>query len=351
MNFAAVALAMLSCLAAVTNATKKSKVCRTRHWPQCALERTEIATNNFSILPTNVPSAEDEISFSLRVYRNGCPTLDTQGLQWYKLEAFAAGTNTSLGNFIEPAHSQRLETYSCRNDSTIIFNTCEPHPMDLPRLFKWTFQRTDNNRANDVCFRLTILDTDEHCKYTESCIALRSADENTSGLEDCSGKGETATSQPGSGARGESVNITEKCHQRWDCSNAKMRLFCGNDGNTYTSRCQIRLRECLTDTDISIEYSGRCASEPAPEPVCHTVRKNLREVFESLEQQRPYWLPTCDCDGLFKPIQCDRDLTNSGHLECWCSYSDSVSAVAGTRRKLVDYCTDPATFEFSCSNT
>lgn len=117
---------------------------------------------------------------AVRVYRNGCPTLDTQGLQWYKLEAFAAGTNTSLGNFIEPAHSQRLETYSCRNDSvsatflllhrclmqyyhtsltlqTIIFNTCEPHPMDLPRLFKWTFQRTDNNRANDVCFRYVLL--------------------------------------------------------------------------------------------------------------------------------------------------------------------------------------------------
>ena len=67
MNFAAVAVAVLSCLALCTivNATKKSRVCGTKHWPQCALEQANIATDDFAILPTRLSSAEDEdISFS-----------------------------------------------------------------------------------------------------------------------------------------------------------------------------------------------------------------------------------------------------------------------------------------------
>ena len=51
-----------------------------------------------------------------------------------------------------------------------------------------------------------------------------------------------------------------QCHQRWDCTGARMRLFCGSDGNTYTSRCHIRLTECLTDTDISIDHAGQCGT-------------------------------------------------------------------------------------------
>ena len=56
-------------------------------------------------------------TFAVRVYRTGCPTINTQRLQWYKLEAFAAGTNTSIGAFVEPIQSRRLETYSCHDES------------------------------------------------------------------------------------------------------------------------------------------------------------------------------------------------------------------------------------------
>ena len=157
MNFSAVAVAILSCFATCTvvNATKKSRVCGMKHWPQCALEEADIVTGDFAILPTRLSNAEDDISFSgelfyverhyeyrfyqlsltadsarvtwisrvlhyssaVKVYRSRCPTINTQGLQWYKLEAFAAGTNTSIGKFVEPVQSRRLETYSCHDES------------------------------------------------------------------------------------------------------------------------------------------------------------------------------------------------------------------------------------------
>ena len=79
-----------------------------------------------------------------------------------------------------------------------------------------------------------------------------------------------------------------------------------------------------------------------PEPVCHTQAEVFKQLFEGMPEHL-YWLPTCDCDGLFKPIQCDRDRMNPGHLECWCSYSNSISEVVGTRQKIIDICTDPTT--------
>jgi hypothetical protein len=254
MNFSAVAVAILSCFATCTvvNATKKSRVCGMKHWPQCALEEADIVTGGFAILPTRLSNAEDDISFSVKVYRSRCPTINTQGLQWYKLEAFAAGTNTSIGKFVEPVQSRRLETYSCHDESTIVFDTCEPHPMDLPRQYTWEIPSINISEGDEVCFRLTILDTDNQCKYAEVCTPLG---ERSSGDTES----ETSTLKIGSGAFGESPNITEKCYQRWDCSDAKLRLFCGSDGNTYMSRCHIRLEECLTNTDISIEHAGQCS--------------------------------------------------------------------------------------------
>lgn len=112
----------------------------------------------------------------MKVHRTECPNQHSPNLNWYMLEAFAAGTNTSSGIFIEPVHSRRLETYSCCGDSVsnkvftafciimtckliqaIVFDTCEPHPLDLPRQYKWIIPR-DNITSNDlVCFRYKIL--------------------------------------------------------------------------------------------------------------------------------------------------------------------------------------------------
>ena len=159
-----------------------------------------------------------------------------------------------------------------------------------------------------------------------------------------------------------------QCYQRWDCSNARLRLFCGSDGNTYTSRCHIRLVECLTNTDISIKYAGQCGKSSCtckqlahqlhtlslslsptdtntveePTPVCDNVRKTIVNLLNNTEYaEHTVWLPTCDCDGLFKPKQCQRDPFD-GSLECWCSYSNSMSEVANTRRRITDVCTDPS---------
>jgi hypothetical protein len=269
-----------------------------------------------------------------------------QNLMWYRLEAFLGGTNMSIdGRFIEPTKSRRLETYACRNDSTLVFETCEPHPLDLPRQYTWTTPRLNITTDDIVCFRLTVLEPDNRtCRFSEHCVPLLNKFE-TVGSGDRE-EPERPTRLQGSGAFGESVNLTEKCHQRWDCTGARMRLFCGSDGNMYTSRCHIRLMECLTDTDISIDHAGQCVDQYSP--VCHTQRDSLKAAFAEFPEHS-YWLPTCDCDGLFKPKQCERDRSNPGHLECWCSYSNSISQVAHTRRRIVDVCTDSSKFEFNCS--
>lgn len=72
-------------------------------------------------------------------------------------------------------------------------------------------------------------------------------------------------------------------------------------------------------------------------PACHNQRE------EYFRNRTLPWEPTCDCDGLYKAKQCDRDSWDPETLVCWCSYRNSFSQVANTRRRIADICTDPAT--------
>ena len=62
MNFVAVflAISMLTRFATDANATKKSKTCGTRNWPTCALEKSDIETDDFGVIPTIVSSFEED---------------------------------------------------------------------------------------------------------------------------------------------------------------------------------------------------------------------------------------------------------------------------------------------------
>lgn len=52
-----------------------------------------------------------------------------------------------------------------------------------------------------------------------------------------------------------------QCSSKWNCTNARLRTFCGDDGHTYSSRCQMRQKECITGRDIRIRHTGECRND------------------------------------------------------------------------------------------
>ena len=73
--------------------------------------------------------------FAVNLHRNECPRPDMQNLMWYRLEAFLGGINMSIGRFIEPIESRRLETYACQDYSvsflTILYNWAQNYSFSL----------------------------------------------------------------------------------------------------------------------------------------------------------------------------------------------------------------------------
>lgn len=51
------------------------------------------------------------------------------------------------------------------------------------------------------------------------------------------------------------------------------------------------------------------------------------------------WEPRCNCQGLYKPVQC-KQANAIGQPECWCASSLRGSSIVGTRKPF--QCTDPA---------
>ena len=60
---------MLTGLATGGDATKKSKVCAMKNWPECALEQTELPASNFSVLATSVAPAGTDILVTRELIR------------------------------------------------------------------------------------------------------------------------------------------------------------------------------------------------------------------------------------------------------------------------------------------
>ena len=58
--FAAVGLCtcILSCLLLASDASKKSKICAAKNWPQCARDPVNITTADYSILLSSSPCKE-----------------------------------------------------------------------------------------------------------------------------------------------------------------------------------------------------------------------------------------------------------------------------------------------------
>ena len=96
-----------------------------------------------------------------------------------------------------------------------------------------------------------------------------------------------------------------------------MKDFCCTDDYetyaTYASRCHKRIAECIYKTELHCQ-KGICAQpepepepKPEPEPEPEPVAKGPC-VPDSAWYQ---WNVMCDCNGYFKPIQCDNNI-------CWC---------------------------------
>ena len=54
----------------------------------------------------------------MKIHSTSCPTANTRGFTWYKIEAIANGSN--IGSFLEPEEHRGLADHSCRNHTVSI---------------------------------------------------------------------------------------------------------------------------------------------------------------------------------------------------------------------------------------
>ncbi|XP_065351594.1 testican-3 isoform X2 [Cloeon dipterum] len=95
---------------------------------------------------------------------------------------------------------------------------------------------------------------------------------------------------------------------------------CGNDGKTYPSACHLLLQSCQNPgSKLLVQSRGKCrpnkqsggSSESQGNTHCQEARR-----FHASKEQENKFVPACDKDGHFLPIQCF-------NVYCWCV--DTVS--------------------------
>ncbi|XP_028392909.1 SPARC-related modular calcium-binding protein 1-like isoform X2 [Dendronephthya gigantea] len=117
-----------------------------------------------------------------------------------------------------------------------------------------------------------------------------------------------------------------------DCEqvcNAKdfSRQVCGSDGETYQSKCVLRLKKCTTGKKLYVEYEGACRAPPS----CSEDRKRVLKSIKDRQLLRiGIYIPECDADGSYSEVQC-----SVNRRLCWCVNKYGVEVddtrVAGKR--------------------
>uniref|UniRef100_A0A8D8PQ46 SPARC-related modular calcium-binding protein 1 n=2 Tax=Cacopsylla melanoneura TaxID=428564 RepID=A0A8D8PQ46_9HEMI len=105
-------------------------------------------------------------------------------------------------------------------------------------------------------------------------------------------------------------------HPKSDCkvrlakcdSNATVRSkpVCGNDNNTYPSRCALLRVQCHQDSNIAVKHRGRCRDRQP----CWAEQQGLRKTKSPAGE---VFMPSCLPDGRYAGVQC-HDATGY----CWC---------------------------------
>ncbi|XP_022090969.1 SPARC-related modular calcium-binding protein 1-like isoform X2 [Acanthaster planci] len=95
-----------------------------------------------------------------------------------------------------------------------------------------------------------------------------------------------------------------------DCSTAKARPVCGMDGQTYNSRCEIRVARCLGNS-VQIKHKGQCEGLTK----CQTEQAASR--MRAMTSTEGVFVPQCEEDGSFSKVQCHQSF---GY--CWCVTED-----------------------------
>ncbi|XP_033636141.1 SPARC-related modular calcium-binding protein 1-like isoform X2 [Asterias rubens] len=95
-----------------------------------------------------------------------------------------------------------------------------------------------------------------------------------------------------------------------DCSREKTRPVCGNDGQTYNSRCEIRRARCLGNS-VQIQHKGEC------EELSKCQAEQAASRIQAQTSTEGVFVPQCEDDGSFSKIQCHQSF---GY--CWCVAED-----------------------------
>ncbi|XP_030854643.1 SPARC-related modular calcium-binding protein 1 isoform X7 [Strongylocentrotus purpuratus] len=101
-----------------------------------------------------------------------------------------------------------------------------------------------------------------------------------------------------------------------DCSNQRPKPFCGTDGRTYLSKCEVKKARCQ-GWNVRKEHNGPCAVELTK---CQLERaQNLQQPDSS-----SLFVPQCNEDGSYAMIQCHKSF---GY--CWC-VTEEGKPIAGS---------------------
>lgn len=233
---------------------------------------------------------------NVKVHSTQCPTLDSLSVRSFTLTASTQqeeeeeGREEEVGVFSRVSNAM-FDTHLCRNRKMVLFKSCNPFPLDLPQNYLWS---SSDDKLNSICFRLSVqTDSQPHCEVAEACIPVHHSNSSTE---------RDATYQyEASGLGSSDYDYHHHGHQH-------------------------------LDPDIAV-------TDETPA----TVKNKCAEDHQNYKRWRVPWLPSCDCHGAYKPLQCWS--RSGGDTHCWCS-TVTGAEVRGSRKQLL--CNDAASFEFKC---